>query len=217
MKNAFTLIELVFVIVVIGIIATISLPNLNKNNLPKAAIQVASHIRYTQHLAMMNDKFNPNVNQWYRDRWQIQFNESIDTIDVWAYTIYSDTSRSSNANALNEIAKSPLNRNKFLTGGSSGFVDLDDSRRTKVMGLKESYGIQDIKFVNCGSTAKRISFDHLGRPLNGDPNTAINPVHRIITSICTIELCSVDNCANANADEKISIAIEPETGYVHVL
>ena len=217
MKKAFTLIELIFVIVIIGILASIALPKLNKNDLSKAAIQVATHIRYTQHLAMVDDKFNASDNQWYKDRWQLQFNKTIDTIDVWAYTIYNDITRSGNANGVSEIAINPNNRKKYMTGGASGFIDLDDNRRTRVMALQETYGIKDIKFSNCGSTAKRISFDNLGRPLNGSPSTADNPVERIITTQCKIELCTVIDCDIANSDEAISILIEPETGYVKIL
>lgn len=217
MKKAFTLIELIFVLVVIGVIAAVSLPNLNKNDLSKAAVQVATHIRYTQHLAMMDDKFDKTDSNWYKKRWQIQFNKTIDTIDVWAYTIYSDYTISGNANGVSEIAKNPYNKNQYLTGGASGFIDLNDNRRMKVMALQETYGIKDIKFSNCGSTAKRISFDTLGRPLNGSPSTANNQVERIITTQCIIKLCEVTDCDAANLDEAISIFIEPETGFVDVL
>ena len=217
MKKAFTLIELVFVIIVIGIIAATVIPRTSSNGLQEAAIQVVSHIRYTQHLAMVDDKFDSSDSLWYRDRWQIQFNKTIDGEDVWAYTIYNDTSRSSNANGVNEIAKNPENRNQYMTGGASGFIDLDDSRRSKKMALQESFGIKDIEFNNCGSTAKRVSFDYLGRPLNGNPNTATNTVERLITSQCLITICTVLDCDAADESEKLTIAIEPESGYIHIL
>ena len=56
MKKAFTMLELVVVIVVIGIIAVAALPRINDDHIAEAADQVMSHIRYTQHLAMQDSK-----------------------------------------------------------------------------------------------------------------------------------------------------------------
>jgi prepilin-type N-terminal cleavage/methylation domain-containing protein len=55
-RFAFTMLELIFVIIVIGILAVLAMPSFNKNSLAEAAEQVAGHIRYTQHLAMVDDK-----------------------------------------------------------------------------------------------------------------------------------------------------------------
>ena len=56
-KRAFTMIELIFVIVVVGILAAIMIPKLNRNASREAANQILTHIRYTQHLAMQDDKY----------------------------------------------------------------------------------------------------------------------------------------------------------------
>ncbi|MCF6310454.1 MAG: type II secretion system GspH family protein, partial [Sulfurimonas sp.] len=58
MKKAFTMLELVMVIVVIGILAAVMLPRVASDRLAEAATQVISHIRYTQHLAMVDDQFD---------------------------------------------------------------------------------------------------------------------------------------------------------------
>ena len=46
-KNAFTMIELVFAIVVLGILTAIGLPNIDKDNRQEAADIILSNIRYT--------------------------------------------------------------------------------------------------------------------------------------------------------------------------
>ena len=61
-KKAFTMLELVFVIVVSGILAATFIPRFDRDNLQEAADQVISHIRYTQHLAMVDDKFLADKN-----------------------------------------------------------------------------------------------------------------------------------------------------------
>ena len=77
MKKAFTMLELVFVLVVIGILAAVMLPQMQSTKLREAAIQVVSHIRYTQHLAMIDDKFNANDGLWFRKRWELLFGSSL--------------------------------------------------------------------------------------------------------------------------------------------
>ena len=73
--KGFTLIELIFVVIIIGIIMSIIVSNPKDTKLREAAIQLISHIRYTQHLAMIDDKFavNDEKAKWYKARWQIRF------------------------------------------------------------------------------------------------------------------------------------------------
>jgi prepilin-type N-terminal cleavage/methylation domain-containing protein len=84
-RLAFTLLELVFVIIIIGIMSVLALPNFQSNSLSQVTEQLASHIRYAQHLAMTDDKFDPNNANWWKRRWQIKLTNG-------KYTIYSDTS-----------------------------------------------------------------------------------------------------------------------------
>ncbi len=231
MKKSFTLLELIFVIIVIGVLAVFALPKLQKNNLPKAAAQVIAHIRYTQHLAMIDDKFNSLSNHWYRGRWRLSFSKSnTGTNNKYAYTIFSDTVGGSAGNPdPKEVAINPLNKNKRLTGGASGasMIHTGDSNATNTMNIGEEYNVLDVDFSpNCrtGTTSKTITFDHIGRPIRGALSNFDSAYHSsstatniLISGQCVINLCSVSNCNTANGDEIISIAIEPESGYVHLL
>jgi len=72
MKKAFTMLELVFVIVVIGILAATIIPSTRTNPVPEASIDLVSKIKYAQHLAMVDDKFNATAgSNWMQNRWQI--------------------------------------------------------------------------------------------------------------------------------------------------
>jgi prepilin-type N-terminal cleavage/methylation domain-containing protein len=216
-KKAFTLLELIFVIVVIGILAAAVIPSTKSDRAHDAALQLVSHIRYTQHLAMIDDKFDANDNVWYKKRWQITFNNGDDTNNKWSYTIFSDTAGSSTGSPdKTEVAINPLNPSKKLTGGfnGTGFIHTGDDEATAEMNLGEKYGINDVVFSpSCkfyGST--KIAFDHLGRPLKGafeNYSSAYPTSSRIIQSQCVITLVSSESNA--------SIAIEPETGYAHIL
>lgn len=210
MKKAFTMMELIFVLIVIGILAAIIMPEMKSNNLREAAIQVISHIRYTQHLAMVDDKFDSKDANWYKKRWQIQFNKTIEAKDIWSYTIYSDETLSGNANGVKEIARNPQNSKQYMSGGAAGFISLNDIKRNKKMALNETYDIKDVSFLGGCAAARRITFDHLGRPLFGDPSTANSAYQRIITNRCTIRLTH-------SSGDIVDIAVERETGYAHIL
>jgi prepilin-type N-terminal cleavage/methylation domain-containing protein len=220
MKKAFTMIELIAVIVVVGIMTAVLLPRFSDDKLREAADQVLSHIRYTQHLAMIDDKYDPQKSDWYKERWQIFFSKSSDASlgNAWAYTIFSDGFTHTGKPDPSEIAVNPEDKSKRLTGGytSGGAgIEYSDSRATKSMNIERKYGITNVVFSNCG-TAKRISFDNVGRPYSGDASTATDPYSRLLATQCKIQLCLTD-CSTAGNDEKITIAIEPETGYVHML
>ncbi|MEA2073540.1 MAG: type II secretion system protein [Campylobacterota bacterium] len=228
MKKAFSMIELVFAIVVIGILAATILPSTKTNPLQEAAIQLQSHIRYTQHLAIVDDKYNAlRIDTagdliWFKDRWQLVFSSSSYTggSDVWAYTIFSD--RTGNAVTRgdaqeSEVAKNPENSNQIMTGGYSATAALDytndDFKGMKKLNLGKSYGVTSIELTGgCPSSdGYRIVFDSLGRPLKGDMsgnNTAYESDNLIQTN-CDITL--------SDGSENVVLRIRPETGYVCIL
>ncbi len=235
MKKAFTMLELVFVILVVGILAAMIAPNFQGNSLREAADQVISHIRYTQHLAMMDDKYNPNSKYWYRQRWQIAFSTAHQTK---SYYIFSDSpSVSTGAYDGNpsanidytkvEVARNSLDNNKYLIGvTNSNFDNSSAEKLSPNLDIGKKYGIVGVKMSGgTGSTVKRILFDNIGRPYRGTgSSTATHPLNSpvdfmattpILIKLCT-QTCIGDN-KTANSDNEIIIRIEPETGYAHIL
>ncbi len=220
------MIELVFVIVIVGILSLVISSSFERNTLREAADQVVSHIRYTQHLAMVDDKFNPKDSGWYKSRWQIFFANTEGSGDAWSYMIFSDSPNYTGTPDVSEHAKNPLDENRYLSGGySAGNIDFRSPLATKEMNLGNKYGLLDIDFVNgctIATTRQRISFDYLGRPFYGNPHAQTNVYHdelnfKILKSTCHIQLCLTTPCATATNENKITIAIEPETGYTHIL
>lgn len=224
MKKAFTMIELVFVIVVIGILLAIIIPRIHTDKLNEAGVQVLGHIRYTQHLAMIDDKYDPNDSSWFQRRWRIAFHKGIGTNNQWSYTVFADVLGTASGNPEpSEIAINPLNQDKRLTGGFSSssptLINTGDPEATEEMNLGIKYGILDIKLSSACSTGQTIGFDHLGRPLRGTLKDfgASYTTNSLVSNGCVVRICSVANCDSATADEKIEIAIEAETGYAHIL
>jgi len=218
LKKAFTLLELVFVIAVVGILAAIIIPNTSTNPLREAAIQLVSHIRYTQHLAMVDDKFDLNNAKWFQGRWQIKFSKTGGSDDKWAYAIFSDAGAYNGWPNVNETAVNPLDSGKKLTGGySAGSIAYNDADASNKLNLGHSYGVESIDMIGgCNITndsLKRIAFDHQGRPIAGALHyigmTSAYKDIKLIQSTCKIVL--------KNFDGNVTIAVEPETGYAHIL
>ena len=235
MKKSFTMLELIMVIVIIGILAAVIIPRTGSNKLAEVAIQVVGDIRYTQHLAMIDDKFNPNVNHWYRQRWQIAFSTASLTR---SYVIFSDSpSLTTGAYDSNpsanidytkvEVARNPLDNYRYLIGvPNSNFDNSSTQRLSRNLDIGKMYGVVDVKMSGgTSSTVKRILFDHLGRPYRGTgSSTATHPLSSSVDFIATstiliklcIEACVGDN-RTINSDTEIMIAVEAETGYTHIL
>ena len=208
-KSALTMLELVFVIVAIGILAAVIIPNTRTNPLQEAAIQLLSDIRYTQHLAVVNDTYDANDADWYKKRWQIVFSNSAHTGNTQAYTIFSDTAGGSTGDAqASEVAINPQNSDQIMTGGygngsainftSAGFKGM------KKLNIGSSYGVTNVT-LSCGGA--RIAFDYLGRPLSGDHGSMDGPYEpqRLLTQNCLLTI--------TDGTESTFITIVPETGY----
>ena len=235
MKKAFTLLELIFVIVVIGILAAVIIPNTRTNPLQEAAVQLVSHIRYTQHLAMIDDKFDATEPFWFRQRWQLAFSTAGGTN---SYMIFADSpsvvgaydgNPSANSTYTDvEVARNPAKKDKYLIGVPFGaFNNSATEKLSGELDIGKKYGINAITVTggNTGSGARRILFDHLGRPYRGNTSSTSaaalsSPVDKIASSAIFIKLCRgicVNPKTSANNANEIVIKIEPETGYAHIL
>ena len=222
MKKALTMIELVFVIVVIGILSAVIIPRVQTNPLQEAAIQLVADIRYTQHLAFIDDKYETTAGSvWFKKRWQLEFGKPANADGKFAYTIYADDGGSGDADE-GEIAINPQNPNQIMTGGHNGTVKMDINHK-KFRGMKKlnlgwSYGVTTLTMSSVckvsGST--RIAFDHLGRPIkgklglaSGGGNTEAYELNNLIHSNCDITL--------GDGVEAEVIRVHPETGYACIL
>ena len=99
MKKSFTLIELIIVIVVVSILYTSINFSLSDNSLRLAASQFVSHINYTRHLAIKDNKmqYYPMSNTetelnrtkyWFKQWWQLRITKDGD--GNLFYEIFSD-------------------------------------------------------------------------------------------------------------------------------
>ena len=223
-KRAFTMIELVFVIVVVGILAAIMIPKLNRNASREAANQVLTHIRYTQHLAMQDDKYenfvSDNPVRWFRMRWGITFNKtslqecSIDEpgVNSWKYSVFFDKSLSGNINSENEVANDIYKSGKLLSGGWRG-ISLEVCKKiNKELNIEKRFGVTLVEFKDGCSGMQTINFDEMGRPMRVVSTTsggAKRPYDRLLKKDCSITI--TDKRGN-----QTTIIIEKESGFASI-
>lgn len=201
------MIELVFVIVVLGILAALAMGRIERDIRQQAADNVLSAIRYTQHLALNDDKTDPFDANWQQKLWTIEFFGGKDAY----YLIGSDMNKSGSIKKK-ESAVDPLT-GKYLynTGGAFASKSNDESGRVF---LGHKYGINSINNTG-GCTHKHIAFDNMGRPFSGlavsGGTLADNDYAEIMKSDCNLTFSFGDSSIKS-----FSIIINKETGFAHI-
>lgn len=213
-KRAFTMVELIMVIVVMGILASVAIPRMERDVRQEAGDNILSAIRYTQHLALMDNKVNltaDNLN-WHRAFWQISF-RSWDSGESWYYTIFSNNDYDNNVDKK-EAAIEPITGKLLYSSNST--IDVDES---STIFLTQNYGVKEVNFSDCDvktgtsgtNSSRHIAFDYLGRPHKGF-TTATNNMSTLVHEDCTIRF----KFTNENLQD-LKIRITHQTGYTFIV
>jgi len=204
------MLELVMVIVVLGILAALAIPRMERDLKQEAADNILSAIRYTQQLALVDDKHDFNNSKWQQRFWHIYFG----TCDEGKYyTIGSDDNMDGASNSrvdFNESAIDPANGKHMWAhdgGACEGNYNKSDISPSIFIGKK--YGIQSITPGGACSTL-HVGFDHFGRPYGSGFSTSTTPNNSGVNQTqCTYTFTLSDGTY-------FTIKIEPETGYAYI-
>ena len=211
-RPAFTMLELVFVIVVLGILAALALPRLDRDIRQEAADSILSDIRYTQHLALIDNKHKFDKGAWQKRFWKIMFGTCTGS-DLF-YMVGSDenmdASNSSGFFEQREAATDPSNgRAMFWTNGTA-CSDVTDNTISDRIFITKKYGIKNVTTAGGCSANKYLGFDHLGRPHNGFTTSTAPDYTSYMATACTFTFTMSD-------DETFAITISPETGRAFIV
>lgn len=192
MRKAFTMIEMVFVVVMLGVMAAVSVMYIPQTKLQQAADHMIHNIKYAKSLAQTDDRFfamkddsinnysDNQVQYWKAGMWQVQFHLNGNTTKH-SYSIYADTARNANTTNFDGrpmsgdlIAKDPQNK-ACLSGYSENNLPNECKNNiAKEVRLQETYDvtIDSIALPNdCKETnTARIYFDNTGMPYCGAVN-----------------------------------------------
>jgi len=208
------MLELVFVIVVIGILAVLSLSRMDRDMTQEAADNILSDIRFTQHLALTDNKHQFDNRLWERGYWRMIF--STCSGGGKYYMIGSDQDLSGANNAFfeqDEAAIDPAN-GKRMFWKNNWNCDNGDPANTfsDRIFLTEEYGITGVSGSDGCAGRTHIAFDHWGRPYHGTgfSNTG-RPYHTgYMRRDCTFTFTWDDG-------RSFAIQINEETGYAWIV
>jgi prepilin-type N-terminal cleavage/methylation domain-containing protein len=208
-NKAFTLLELVFVIVVLGIIAALALPRLDRDIRQEAGDNILSAIRYTKLLALTDDKTNPRQTDWQKSLWAIRFAVSTTDTSATYYTIATDTNRNGSIQK-SESAIDPYT-GQYLFNSSGSFASRATDESPNIF-IGHHFGIKNILFSGgCTNSNKHIAFDHFGRPHTGI-GSASNDFSTYIKQDCLLTFKFTDTSI-----QDLQIKIEKQTGHAYIV
>ncbi|EAL0007892.1 type II secretion system protein [Campylobacter upsaliensis] len=223
MKKAFSLLELVLVMMILGILISFAGFNLRQDKLSEGARSILNDILYTRNLALMQNSFRANElshakREWYKSRWQLYFINSAASNYEQTYTIFLDKNGDGNANLgkLNvnldrEIAVDIVNPTKLMNSGQSGVIHKDDEKASARFNIEKRFGIEKVEFRGACSETTRIIFDEFGR-LYSPLRSAKNPFDKSLaksSSTCILRL-------NSKSKKQICIVIDTLSGYAYI-
>jgi len=225
-KAGFTMIELIMVIVVLGILSALAMPRIDRDIRQLAADNVLSAIRFTQHMALMDNVERPGTDTWQRMFWR--FGKEGCSDNGIFYYVGSDKDMGGGLGET-EAAIDPVNGG-WMLGQTTRACEGDISNQTYASGrsasknifLTKLYGISEGKMIFSSScrtlvngTTGHIAFDYLGRPHSRGTAAGISfatpNYNTLISTDCSITLSFDDASIN-----NVIITVEKETGRAFI-
>ncbi len=206
MKQSFSILELIFAIVLISIVISQLIPKNNFSKLNLAADKIILYLKYTRYIAMIDNKFDIQDDMWFKERWTLKFQKCSKNVGGLYYVVFSDINHKGSPNK-SECLKDPIT-NKYLYSHYDCEASHDES---KYILLTKEFGVTNID-ISCNSTSTigQISFGNDGKVYSRLGTTPDNISKYEIKDTCYINMYD-------KQENKIIIAIEPETGYIHKL
>lgn len=200
-KRGFSLLELIFAILLIALITSFIVYKKFDNSLDIAAKRVLLYLKYTRHKALIDDRFDPNDDEWSKKRYSFRLRRCNNKSGIY-YTIHSDK----NANGhitKEETLKDPLTGKYIYSANTCNEV----SSNSKYVLLTKLFSIVDAK-ISCNDTSSLglISFGNDGRVYS---KIDTDPFAYEIKQTCYITLVH-------KSGESKTIAVEPLTGFIYL-
>jgi type II secretory pathway pseudopilin PulG len=222
-RTAFSIIELIFVIVVLAILASLSMGRMDRDLRQEASETILSHIRLAQQMALTDNKHRKDNNKlWQRAYWRFEYGKCRNTTNPddgtaeYYYRVGSAVTLDTGFNK-NESAINPMDGKYLYTINKCEDLDKDES---PTILISKKFGINKIRKYGGCSTVQHIAFDHLGRPHHQIASYGVADFSKIMTEDCRLKFeisSDVNNDGEINSDDSFTIVIKVETGYAYIL
>ena len=206
------MIELIFVIVVLGILASLAMGRMDRDLKQEASEIILSHIRLAQQLALRDNKHVKDNNaRWQRAYWRFEYGKCRNTTNSdgtaeYYYRVGSAITLDTNFNK-NESAINPMDGKYLYTMNKCD--DLQNNESPTVL-ISKKFGINRIRKYGGCSTVQHIAFDYLGRPHHQIGSYHNTDFSKIMHIDCRMKF-------EMSSDDSFTIKIEAETGHVFIV
>ena len=212
------MIELIFVIIVIGILTSLALPRLNRDGRQEAADNILSAIRYAQHMALTDDVTDPKSPLWQRRFWRFGVRTCLAADGDVFYYVGADKNDGGNINNVEAAIDAASGKRMLGLAGTSCADGVNNDAAPDIF-LSHKYGIKDTNmFATCGAAdadaARYIGFDHLGRPHTGFSGSLTPDYNTLMSADCNLTFRSKPDDATI---APLIITIQSETGYAFIV
>lgn len=206
MKKSITLVEIIFILVVVSILYSISIPKKQDSKLFDATNYIVTYLNYTRYLALIDNKFDLDDSLWHKKWWRLRFENCIKSKGGVYFIVTSDDNTTGQAKKSHS-AKDPLT-NRYLY--SRYYCDAKEDESKYVL-LTQEFDIAKVE-LTCNAT------DSIGQIIYNDKGEVFSKVANTIDETytkyeirqkCYIYLYDKNN-------NKSTIIIEPKTGYAYV-
>ncbi len=211
-KSGFTLIEVVFVIIILAILASVAMDSTTRDLKQEASETILSHIRLAQQLALNDNKHSSNP-LWQRAYWQFAIRRCGDKI---AYRVGSDTNLGGGVNGISksESAINPID-GKYIFSKDCSNLAVDE---TPSVLLTKRFGIKNSGVITSGGCdRKQILFDYLGRPHYKNTTYNSPDFSNIMQQDCNMTFILETDQDSDGIDDNFTITIEAETGHAYII
>ena len=211
-RTAFTMIELIFVIVVLGILASLAMGRMDRDLRQEASETILSHIRLAQQLALTDNKHRKdNDGLWQRAYWRFEYGKCRNTTNYdtgtaeYYYRVGSAVTLDKGFNK-NESAINPIDGKYLYTMNTCDDMKKDESPSILI---SKKFGINKIRKYGGCANVQHIAFDYLGRPHHQIGSYKIADFSKIMTKDCRLKF-------EMSTDDSFTIRVQSETGYAYI-
>ena len=204
MKKAFSLLEVLLIILLLGFLYTAFIPKTQVNKIDEVANRLVLYLKQTRYKALINDKFDLNDEYWHKKRWTLKFFNCRKNVGGIYYSIYSDKNTSGHP-SIEDSLKDSLNlKNIYSTNYCK-----ENKNNSKYVLITKNFNIDSVR-VSCNKTNSlgQLSFGSDGKiysKLSNIPND--NSSYEIMNK-CKIKLIHTSG-------EERTIILESKTGYIY--